>query len=151
MDEIKRKRGGQSGNQNARKHGFYSRVLDNVEQQNVDQAASMEGIDEEITILRVKLLSVLTKDPDNITLILRAIETLAKLLRIKYHLRKSDGSRLKTAITNVIRDIALPLGVNLKKEPPYIEMPSSHLLDPVLQRDDKSISQFEQKGDIGKY
>lgn len=112
MYEIKRKRGGQRGNQNARKHGFYSCVLDDTEQSNIAQAASLEGIDEEITVLRVKLQSVLVKDPDNILLILRAIETLAKLLRIKYHIRKSDGNQLRTAIGNVVRDI-IPLGVDV--------------------------------------
>jgi hypothetical protein len=142
---LKRQRGGQIGNQNARKHGFYSRVLDKKERQNIDLASSMEGIDEEITIIRVKLLSVLIKDPDNISLILRAIETLARLLRIKYHLRKHDGNQIKTAIGNVFREIALPLGVHLKadkpEEEPCIEMSSSSVhLDPIDQREEHKLA-----------
>ena len=42
------KRGAPAGNQNARKHGFYSRVLDEEEQLDFEQATSVEGLDDEI-------------------------------------------------------------------------------------------------------
>jgi uncharacterized protein YjcR len=44
--ETKRKRGAQHGNQNARKHGFYSCVLDELEQRDLEEAMLLEGIDE---------------------------------------------------------------------------------------------------------
>jgi hypothetical protein len=146
-EEIPRKRGGQIGNQNARKHGFYSRFLDKTERQNIIDASSMEGIDEEIAILRVKLLSVLAKDPENISLILRAVETLARLLRIKYHLRKFDGNQLQTAIGNVIREIALPIGARLKEEPPYLEIDPPRTADTVLQQGREVNSKLDIKLD----
>ena len=40
-----RKRGAPRGNQNARKHGFYSRILDQAERLDFEQATSVEGID----------------------------------------------------------------------------------------------------------
>jgi hypothetical protein len=111
-EEIKKKRGAPRGNQNARKHGFYSPLLDDEEQRDFFQATMVEGIDEEIALLRVKLKSVVRHDPDNIKLIMQASESLARLLLAKYNLGKSDKKSLKNAIGNVLREIALPLGIS---------------------------------------
>ena len=48
--EAQRKRGAPKGNQNARKHGFYSRVLDEAEQLDFELATGVEGIDDEIAL-----------------------------------------------------------------------------------------------------
>ena len=110
--EIKGKRGAPQGNQNARKHGFYSPLLDEEERRDFFQATMVEGIDEEIALLRVKLKSVVRHDPDNIKLIMQASESLAKLLLAKHKIGKSDKKSLKNAIGNVLREIALPLGIS---------------------------------------
>ena len=52
---VKRKRGAPKGNQNARKHGFYAKVLDEAEQFDFELASGVNGIDDEITLLRVKI------------------------------------------------------------------------------------------------
>ena len=111
--EAARKRGAPSGNQNARKHGFYSKVLDEAEQLDFMLATGVEGIDDEIALLRVKIKSVLEKDPDNINLIMQAANTLARLVRTRYNISKEDKKGLKEAIGNVLRDVALPLGIGL--------------------------------------
>lgn len=109
----KRKRGAPRGNQNARKHGFYSKVLDEAEQLEFKAAREIEGIDDEIALLRVKIHSLLEKDPDNIKLIMDATNTLARLLRTKYNLDKVQGKGIKDAIANVIKELAIPLGVGV--------------------------------------
>ncbi len=111
MIPVGRKRGAPEGNQNARKHGFYSRVLDESERLDLESATQVEGIDEEIALLRVKIKSVLAHDPENIKLIMQAINSLARLVRTRYHISKEDKGGLKDAITNVLKDIALPLGI----------------------------------------
>ena len=110
--ETKKKRGAPQGNQNARKHGYYSPLLDDEEQRDFFQATMVEGIDEEIALLRVKLKSVIRHDPDNINLIMEASESLARLLLAKHKIGKSDKKSLKNAIGNVLREIALPLGIS---------------------------------------
>jgi hypothetical protein len=47
-------RGAPEGNQYARKHGFYSRVLDVDEQMDFEQATCVEGLDNEIALLRTQ-------------------------------------------------------------------------------------------------
>ena len=110
---AERKRGAPKGNQNARKHGFYSKVLDEAEQLDFELATGVEGIDDEIALLRVKIKSVLAHDPDNITLIMQATNTLARLVKTRYNIGKKDKKGLREAISNVLRDIALPLGIGI--------------------------------------
>jgi len=112
--QIKRRpQGGQPGNQNARKHGFYSQVLDEAEQMDLQTALDVEGIDMEIAVLRVKIKAVLENDPDNVRLIMEATNTLARLLRTKYNLDKTQGKSLKEAIGQVMKDLAIPIGIGV--------------------------------------
>ena len=111
--ETKRKSGAPKGNQNARKHGFYAKVLDEAEQLDFELASGVNGIDDEIALLRVKIKSVLEKDPENINLIMRATNTLATLVKTRYKISKEQRKGLKEAIGNVLRDVALPLGIGV--------------------------------------
>ena len=110
---AKRKRGTPKGNQNARKHGFYSKVLNEAEQLDFELASGVEGIDDEIALLRVKIKSLIAHDPENIKLIMEATNTLARLVKTKYNITKEQKKGLKEAIGNVLRDIALPLGIGI--------------------------------------
>jgi hypothetical protein len=118
MDEkVKLKRGGQPGNRNARKHGFYASVLDEIQKQALKQAAQVEGLDDEIGILRLKLKSVVQHDPENVRLISQAAVSLARLLRTRNQLGKNDKNSLREAMQNVIRDIVIPLGLDITRIP----------------------------------
>ena len=125
--ERKRGRGAPKGNQNASKtglpekpstsqdkrHGFYSKALDEAEWLDFELASGVNGIDDEITLLRVKIKSILENDPENIKLIMEATNTLARLLKTRYNISKEQKKGLKEAINNVLRDIALPLGIGI--------------------------------------
>ena len=112
-EKAKRKRGAREGNQNARKHGFYCRILDEAEQLDFELATGVEGIDDEIALLRVKIKSLLEHDPENLKLIMQATNTLARLVRTRYNISKEDKKGLKEAIGNVLKDVALPLGIGI--------------------------------------
>jgi hypothetical protein len=110
---AKGRRGAPKGNQNARKHGFYSKVLDEAEQLDLELASGVEGIDDEIALLRVKIKSVLENDPENIRLLMEATSTLANLVKTKYNISKEQRKGLKEAIENVFKEIAIPLGIKV--------------------------------------
>ena len=111
--KAKRKSGAPKGNQNARKHGFYAKVLDEAEQLDFELASGVNGIDDEIALLRVKIKSILEKDPENINLIMQATNTLAGLVKTRYKISKEQRKGLKEAIGNVLRDVAVPLGIGI--------------------------------------
>lgn len=104
-------RGAPPGNQNARKHGFYSKVLDEAQKMDFELAEDVGGIDEEIALLRVKIKSLIEKDPENLQLIMQAAGTLARMLRTRFTLEKGQGKGIKDAIQNVLAEIAVPLGI----------------------------------------
>ncbi len=110
---VERTRGAPRGNQNARKHGFYAKVLDEAGQIDFELAAGVEGIDDEIALLRVKIKSLLEHDPENIKLIMQATNTLAGLVKTSYNMTKEQRKGLKEAIGNVLKDVALPLGIGI--------------------------------------
>ena len=83
---MSRFRGGQPGNQNARKHGYYSRVLNATQKTDVKRAVAVKGLDNEIALLRSKLKCVADNDPHNIRLISLASNTLARLLKTRQKL-----------------------------------------------------------------
>jgi hypothetical protein len=110
-----RKRGAPKGNQNARKHGFYAKVLDEAEQLDFELASGVAGIDDEITLLRVKIKSLLEDEPENVRLIVQMTNALERLVRTRYSITKEQRKGLKEAIGNVLRDVALPLGIAVIK------------------------------------
>jgi len=112
-ERAKPKRGAPKGNQNARKHGFYSKVLDEAERLDFELAAGVEGFDDEIALLRVKIKSLLENDPENIKLLMDVTNTLVRLVKTKYNISKEQKKGLKEAIENVLKDIAIPLGLGI--------------------------------------
>ena len=88
-------------------------MLDEAEMLDMEAASGVDGIDDEIALLRVKIKSALEKDPENIKLIMQATNTLARLVKTRYNITKEQGKGLKEAISNVLREIALPLGISI--------------------------------------
>ena len=115
---TKRPRGGQKGNQNARRHGFYSQALDEAQRLDLEAAQGIDGLDAEIAVLRVKIKALLESDPDNIKLIMQATSTLARLLRTRYSLTEHEGKGIEAAITNVLTELAPPLCLPPATKPP---------------------------------
>ena len=103
--------GAPRGNQNARKHGFYSRVLDEAQKLQLDQAREVEGLDEEIALMRVKLLTLMNEHPERIDLQMLAMTNLTSMVRTRFQISTGGNRSLKDAITKVLTDIAVPLGI----------------------------------------
>jgi len=109
--EEKKKRGAPKGNQNARTHGFYSRVLNDAQKVRLADAREVEGLDEEIAILRVKLMTLIEEYPERIDLQIGAAYTISRLLRTRHNISAGRKNSLKEAIEKVHAELAIPLGV----------------------------------------
>jgi len=99
--------------QNTSKRSFYSRVLDEAEQIDFELASGVEGLDDEIALLRMRVRTLLENDPDNIRYIVQATNALVRLVRARYDISKEDRKGLKEAIGNVLKEVAIPLGIGI--------------------------------------
>jgi hypothetical protein len=103
--EIKRKRGGQPGNQNARKHGFYSSNFTTDQLCEFWNNLNLGGVEPELVALRLKLNTALCYAPDNRRILIEASKLLAKWYRSKYHLNTKDNAYLKKYVRGIIQAI----------------------------------------------
>ncbi len=111
MKRNRRRRGGQKGNQNARKHGFYSPTLSPAETSQLCTIINVEGLDPRIALLRVKLLSSLEHDPGNRRIVTEASRLLAKAYSDICSLDAADSNYLKTIIELILESAsAAPSG-----------------------------------------
>ena len=122
--KIKRKRGGQPGNKNARKHGYYSKIFNEAERADYLSAGDVQGIDEEIALMRHVIKTTASfKDEKHLLILVRAANALNKLVRTRQKIHSGRYDGLKDAIDNVVRDVLVPLGINI--ENPHLLKPSS--------------------------
>ena len=91
----KRQRGAQPGNQNARKHGFYSKVLTSEQMTGFPRMAAVRNLDHEITALRTKIAAIMAHTPDNYDLLLRALSLLNRMLKTRDQLSERDVKALQ--------------------------------------------------------
>jgi hypothetical protein len=101
------------GQRRSRPRGFYRRALDEAEKLELEEASQVEGIDEEIALLRVKLRELLEEQPGRIDLHFEAANIIARLVRTRYQITKEQRRSLKEAIQKVLTEVAVPLGVGI--------------------------------------
>ena len=93
------------------KRGFYGPALDETSALRLEEASGVEGLDQEIAVLRLIMRDLIKEDPDNVKLHLKAANTIASLVKIRYSISKEQKKSLKEAITRVLTELAVPLGV----------------------------------------
>jgi len=91
--------------------GFYGRALDEAEKIELEEARGIEGIDEEIAILRVKLRELMVAKPESFDLHLKVATAIARLVSTRYSITREQKKSLRDAVTRVLTEIAVPLGI----------------------------------------
>jgi len=112
--QIKRKRGGQKGNRNARKHGFYSGTLSPAETLQIWNITNLEGVDPEMALIRVKLQSSLEHHPGNRRVIREASRLIVKWYSANYGLDATTSSYLKTVVQNLLETASMRQSAGLQ-------------------------------------
>jgi hypothetical protein len=91
--------------------GFYGPALSETTGILLEEAAGVDGLDQEIAVLRLKLRDIIRDDPENCELHLKTANTIANLVKIRYSISKEQKKCLRDAITKVFTELAIPLGV----------------------------------------
>jgi hypothetical protein len=93
---------------------FYYSAFTEEEKAFFNESASAGGLNDEIDLMRVKIKATAVHDPDNLPLIMRAVNTIGRLVRIRFQVYKNAN------IEEIQRNMAVMLkGINLP--PGYIE------------------------------
>jgi hypothetical protein len=89
-------------------------VLDEAEKLDFERASGVEGIDEEIALIRLEIKKAIAGGDDrSLQMLVKATNALDRLIRTRYQITAAQRKGLKEAIGNVIKDIAIPLGINI--------------------------------------
>jgi len=93
--------------------GFYSRALSEAEQLHLLEASEVEGVDDEIALLRLRLREMAERSPDRIDLQMDLAAAIARLVNTRYQISSVQKKSLKAAVTKVLEEVAVPLGIGI--------------------------------------
>lgn len=85
---------------------FYRGALSEAEESDLPAALEVEGIDEEIALLRLRLRTALEEHPEDVQLMFKGVELLVKLVATRYRLSKGSERDLAGHIVGVLRGFA---------------------------------------------
>ena len=94
----RRHRGGQIGNHNRLKHGFYSKAAATVNPEDTLQPVEyLDELDRAIAITRMTFRSLLQNDPENHKLISYSLSLLERLISTKHRISGKNNDPLREA------------------------------------------------------
>lgn len=85
--------------------GFYADALSNGEKERLPEARQMEGLDEEIALLRVKLSQLVAEHPDDMDGLIKAVRLLVQAVATEYRLSPQAEDDLYKAFAGVVNGI----------------------------------------------
>jgi hypothetical protein len=89
------------------KEGFYYSALTDEEKLEYDQVLETEGLLDEIYLIRIKTRFLIKREPNNLTMLMRLITCLERLVRTQFRLFKSTKGRIP-GIRRFIESFKLP-------------------------------------------
>lgn len=90
---------------------FYRRAVDEAERLDLGRAGEIEGLDDEIALLRVRLKRAVEEHPQDMQLLTRGMEILVRAVATRYRLSpksKKDLAENMAALLNSLGDQLLP-------------------------------------------
>lgn len=85
--------------------GFYAQALTHAERVRLGKARQVQGLDEEIALLRVRLARLAAEQPDKTELLLKGINTLIRAVAAKYRLSPKAEEDLYQSVLGVVRGL----------------------------------------------
>lgn len=93
-----RRRGAPRGNQNARRHGAYSRYFEQELREKLSKAADLPALDRELYLALIHAGKVVHNPPDNERVVNRLTARLVMLICLKYDLSPDDREGIVIAV-----------------------------------------------------
>jgi len=90
---------------------FYARALSKAERLRLAKARKVEGVDQEIALLRMKLQELVAKHPDKLELLFKGVNLLLRAVSARYRLSPRAEEDLARSITGVLQGVGSALGL----------------------------------------
>ena len=87
------------------KTNFYERALSAAESEYLKRAGNMDGLDDEIAVLRAKILTTLEDRPDDLPLLMKGIGTLSRTLAARHRLADKAEQDLFDNLVGTLRGL----------------------------------------------
>ncbi len=84
---------------------FYEEALSRAERVRLSRARQLQGLDEEIALLRVRLGSLAEEQPDNVELLIKGIGMLVRAVSAKYRLSPRSEKDLYQSLLGVLEGV----------------------------------------------
>ena len=84
---------------------LYGPSLTEAEREALEAAQQVEGLTDEIAMLRVKLMTAIQEDPENLKLLEAGISTLVRAVSAQYRLSPKAKGELADSITAVLNNL----------------------------------------------
>jgi hypothetical protein len=84
--------------------GFYDAALPEADKVALAVARDVQGLEQEIAVLRVRLRRALEDHPENMTLMIKGVELLVKALSASYRLSKDAKADLSESIKAMLEE-----------------------------------------------
>ncbi len=84
---------------------FYGQSMTEAEQEALEAAHQVEGLSDEIAMLRVKLMTAIHDHPENLKLLEAGINTLVRAVAAQYRLSPKAKGELADSITAVLNNL----------------------------------------------
>ncbi len=101
------------GEEHVKPRPFYESSLTHAERDLLTVAREIEGLREEIAVLRVKLRTAIKKHPDDIRLLTHGVSELVRAVSAQYRLSPKARRDLAESFTNLLNSLGdqlLPVG-----------------------------------------
>ena len=92
-------------------HQFYGEALTEAERLRLPRARRMQGLEEEIALLRLRLLRLLREKPENMDLLLTGVSLLVRAVTAHYRLSPRAADDLSQSIHRVLEQVGGALGL----------------------------------------
>ena len=90
---------------------FYDEALTEAEQLRLPRARQVRGLDDEIALLRLRLLSQAKEPPDRFELLLKGVALLVRAVATRYRLSPGAQQDLERSIAGVLEGVGRSLGL----------------------------------------
>ncbi len=90
---------------------FYYSAFTEEEKAFFNEADPAGGLNDEIDLMRVKIKATAVRDPHNLPLIMRAVNTIGRLVRIRFQVYKNANiEEIQRSLIASLKGISLPPG-----------------------------------------